>query len=107
MKHETIKESQNTIDFLLETADINGSGTVLEFTVPAGAKVPVSYYHEQLNETTYGVERIITFTIEAKAIDIAPGETCFIPLAAMYGAEKNLPKTNYLSQIKNITVPPR
>ena len=92
MKNETIKASQNTIDFLLETTDTNGSAAMFEFTVPAGAKVPVTYYHEHFNETIYGVERIITFTVEAKAIDITPGETCFIPLSAVNGAEKNFIK---------------
>jgi quercetin dioxygenase-like cupin family protein len=92
MKNETIKASQNTIDFLLETADTNGSAAMFEFTVPAGAKVPVTYYHEHFNETIYGVERIITFTVEAKAIDIAAGETCFIPLNAVNGAEKKFIK---------------
>ncbi|MEO8764651.1 MAG: hypothetical protein ABI416_10210 [Ginsengibacter sp.] len=85
MKKETAIAAQSTIDFLLETAETNGPATMFEFTVPAGAKVPVTYYHEQLNETIYGVERIITFTVEAKAIDIAPGEKHFIPCVAVPG----------------------
>jgi len=46
MKTETIKVRQVAIDFLLEAADTNGSAAVFEFTVPAGAKVPVPHYHE-------------------------------------------------------------
>jgi quercetin dioxygenase-like cupin family protein len=81
MKKETIKSAQTTIDFLLEAGDTNGAATMFEFTVPTGARVPVTYYHEHLNETIYGVERIITFTVEAKAIDIVQGETSLIPRA--------------------------
>ena len=92
MKNETIEASQNTIDFMLQTADINNSAAMFEFTVPAGAKVPVTYYHEHFNETIYGVERIITFTVEAKAIDITPGENCFIPVSAVNDAEKKFTK---------------
>jgi quercetin dioxygenase-like cupin family protein len=83
MKKETIKAAQTTIDFMLGASDINGCPEMFEFIVPAGAKVPVTYYHEHFEETIYGLERIITFTVEAKAIDIAPGEIHFIPRNAV------------------------
>lgn len=85
MKRETIKAGQVTIEFLLEAADTNGSEAMFEFTVPAGAKVPVPHYHENFDETIYGLAGIMTFTVEGKAIDIAPGETCFIPRGAVHG----------------------
>jgi quercetin dioxygenase-like cupin family protein len=85
MKKETIKVGQVTIDFLLEAADTNGSEAMFEFTVPAGAKVPVPHYHENYDETIYGLAGVMTFTVEGKAIDIAPGETCFIPRGAVHG----------------------
>jgi quercetin dioxygenase-like cupin family protein len=85
MKKETIKAGQVTVDFLLEAADTNGSSAMFEFTVPAGVKVPVPHYHENFDETIYGLEGVMTFTVEGKAIDIAPGETCFIPRGAVHG----------------------
>jgi hypothetical protein len=81
MKNETVKPGQTTIEFMLEAGDSNGAATVFEFTVPTGARIPVTYYHEHLNETIYGVERIITFTVEAKAVDILKGETSLTPRA--------------------------
>lgn len=85
MRKETIAVGKVTIDFLLEAADTNGSAAMFEFTVPAGAKVPIPHYHEHFDETIYGLAGIITFTVEGKAIDIAPGETCFIPRGAVHG----------------------
>jgi quercetin dioxygenase-like cupin family protein len=85
MKKETIKAGQVTIDFLLEAADSNGSAAMFEFTVPAGARVPMPHYHENFDETIYGLEGIMTFTVEGKPIDVAPGETCFIPRGAVHG----------------------
>jgi len=85
MKNETIRCGEVIIDFLLEAADTNGSAAMFEFTVPAGAKVPIPHYHEHYDETIYGLEGIITFTVEGKSIDIAPGETCFIPRGAVHG----------------------
>ena len=61
------------IDFLLEAADTNGSASMFEFTVPAGAKVPIPPYHEHFDETIYGLAGVMTFTVEDKAIDIIPG----------------------------------
>jgi quercetin dioxygenase-like cupin family protein len=85
MKKETIKAGQVTIEFLLEAADTNGSAAMFEFTVPAGAKVPMPHYHENFDETIYGLSGIMTFTVEGRVIDIAPGETCFIPRGAVHG----------------------
>lgn len=84
MKKETIKVGQVIIDFLLEAADTNGSEAMFEFTVPVNAKVPIPHYHEHYDETIYGLEGIITFTVDGKAIDIAPGETCFIPRGVVH-----------------------
>ena len=85
MKRETIKAGQIIIDFLLEAADTNGSAAMFEFTVPVGAKVPIPHYHEHYDETIYGLEGTITFTVDGKTIDIQPGETCFIPRGAVHG----------------------
>jgi quercetin dioxygenase-like cupin family protein len=85
MKNETIRCGEVSIDFLLEAADTNGSVAMFEFTVPAGAKVPVPHYHEHYDETIYGLEGVITFTVEGKAIDIAPGESHFIPRGVVHG----------------------
>jgi mannose-6-phosphate isomerase-like protein (cupin superfamily) len=81
--NRTIKVDQISMDFVLQ-ADTNGPATQFEFTVPTGTKVPVTYYHEHFVETPYGLERIITFTIEGKAIDITPGESCFVPRGVVF-----------------------
>jgi len=93
MKKETIKVGQVTIDFLLEAADTNGAVAMFEFAVPVGAKVPVPHYHEHFDETIYGLSGVITFTVEGEAIDIDPGETCFIPRGAIHGFN-NLKQTD-------------
>ena len=85
MKRETIKAGQVTIEFLLEASDTNGSTAMFEFTVPAGAKVPIPHYHEHFDETIYGLAGVMSFTVDGKPFDIAPGETCFIPRGAVHG----------------------
>lgn len=85
MKNEVIRLGQIEVKFLLEAADTNGALAMFEFTVPAGARVPVPHSHAHYDETIYGVEGVITFTVEGKAVPIGPGETCFIRRGAVHG----------------------
>jgi quercetin dioxygenase-like cupin family protein len=89
MKKEKISLGQVTVEFLMEAADTNGAAAVFEFTVPAGAKVPVPHYHEHFDETIYGLTGVLSFTIEGEAVDIAPGETTFIPRGSVHGFKNN------------------
>jgi quercetin dioxygenase-like cupin family protein len=89
MKNEVIRLGQIGVKFLLEAADTNGALAMFEFTVPARARVPVPHSHVQYDETIYGVEGVITFTVEGKAVPIGPGESCFIRRGAVHGF-KNL-----------------
>jgi quercetin dioxygenase-like cupin family protein len=85
MRTEVIRVGQIEIRFLLEAADTNGSVAMFEFTVPVGAKVPVPHSHRKYDETIYGVEGVVTFTVEGEPVDVGPGETCFIPRGAVHG----------------------
>ena len=82
---EIIRVGQIEIRFLLEGKDSNGQLAMFEFAVPAGAKVPLPHYHERYDETIYGLEGVITFTVNGTPVDIAPGETYFIPRGAVHG----------------------
>ena len=85
MKNEIIRVGQIGIHFLLEAAHTNGSVAMFEFTVPAGARVPLPHSHKHYDETIYGVEGVITFTVEGRTVHIGPGESCFIPRGAVHG----------------------
>ena len=85
MKREVIQVGQIGINFLLESADTNGALAMFEFTVPVGARVPLPHSHKNYDETIYGVQGVITFTVSGKAVDIGPGESHFIPRGAVHG----------------------
>ncbi|HUI05368.1 MAG TPA: cupin domain-containing protein [Verrucomicrobiae bacterium] len=93
MNDDIIQVGQIGIRFLLESVDTNGAVAMFEFTVPVGAKVPVPHYHKQYDETIYGVDGVVTFTVEGKPVDIGPGESCFIPRGAVHGFN-NLKQTD-------------
>lgn len=85
MPKQTIKVGQIEICFLLESKDTNGQLAMFEFTVPAGVKVPAPHSHAHYDETIYGLEGVMTFTVNGKLNDIGPGHTCFIPRGAVHG----------------------
>ena len=55
MNKEIIRAGQLSIKFLVESTDSNGSVAIFEFTVPAGAKVPLPHYHKQFDESKGGL----------------------------------------------------
>ena len=93
MENETIRMGQIEVNFLLKAADTNGSVAMFEFKVPVGAKVPLPHFHKDYDETIYGLEGVITLTLEGKAVDLSPGESCFIPRGAVHGFQ-NLKRAN-------------
>jgi quercetin dioxygenase-like cupin family protein len=82
---ETIRAGQIEIRFLLESEDSNGRLAMFEFTVPAGVKVPAPHSHTHYDESIYGLEGVMTFTVDGQPTDIAAGDTCFIPRGAVHG----------------------
>src|SRR5438046_6196890 len=81
---EEIKVGQMVIRFLLEGQQSAGSVAVFEFDVPAGAKVAAVHSHDGYEETIYGLEGVLTWTIEGTANDIGPGEVLCIPRGAAH-----------------------
>ena len=96
MKNEIIRVGQIGIRFLLESADTNGALAMFEFTVPVGAKIPQPHSHKHFDETVYGMEGVVTFTVDGKTVDVGPGESCFIPRGAIHGFN-NLRQTDVRS----------
>lgn len=93
MQNDIIRIGQLGIKFLLEAADTNGSVAMFEFTVPVGARVPLPHSHQRYDETIYGVEGVLTFTVDGRTVPIGPGESCFIPRGAVHGFD-NLNQTD-------------
>jgi mannose-6-phosphate isomerase-like protein (cupin superfamily) len=62
-----------------EGKDSGGSVAIFELDVPAGAKVPIAHSHDAYEETIYGIEGVITFTLEGRKIEIGPGDALCIP----------------------------
>jgi quercetin dioxygenase-like cupin family protein len=81
---EEIKVGEMTIRFLVEGEQSAGSVAIFEFDVPAGAKVAAAHSHDGYGETVYGLEGVLTWTIEGTPTEVGPGEALFIPRGAVH-----------------------
>jgi quercetin dioxygenase-like cupin family protein len=82
--HEEILVGGMAIRPRIEPAESDGAVAIHEFDVPAGVSLPVPHSHDAYEETIYGVEGTITFTIAGTPWVINPGDTVFIPRGAVH-----------------------
>jgi quercetin dioxygenase-like cupin family protein len=76
--NEVIRAGQLVITFLRSRHDTDGMLDMFEFLVPAGARVPAAHYHKSWDETVYGLDGKMTFTVDGVESVIGPGEHMFI-----------------------------
>jgi quercetin dioxygenase-like cupin family protein len=90
---EEIKVGEVVIRFLLQGEQSGGAIAIFEAVVPAGARVPVAHSHDGYEETIYGLEGVLTWTVEGTPTDVGPGEALFIPEAASTTSTTAAPST--------------
>ena len=81
---EEIRIGQLAIRFALEGDESRGALAMFEFDVPAGARVPIAHSHDGYEETIYGLEGVLTWTVEQTPTDVGPGEALFIPRGVVH-----------------------
>ena len=73
------------VRFLLTGDDTNGSVSVFEMTVAAGQKLAApAHKNDAYEETLYGIEGVLTWTIDGKPIEVGPGQAVCIPRGAVH-----------------------
>ena len=82
-----IRVGQLELRFLLEGDAAGGSIAVFEFVVPAGARVPIAHSHDGYEETIYGLEGTLTWTVDGRRVDVGPGEVLCIPRGVVHRFE--------------------
>ena len=82
---ETIGIGPLGIRFLLTGDDTNGSVSVFEVTVPAGQKLAApAHENDAYEEILYGIEGVLTWTIDGEPIEVGPGQALCIPRGAVH-----------------------
>jgi len=82
---EIIKIGPLGIRFLLTGDDSNGSVSVFEFFVPVGQKlVAPAHMNDAYEEMLYGIEGVLTWTVDGRLIEVGPGQALCIPRGAVH-----------------------
>jgi quercetin dioxygenase-like cupin family protein len=81
---EEIEVGELAIRFLVEGKDSAGSVSVFEFDVPAGSKVAAAHSHDGYEETIYGLEGVLTWTLDGIVTDVGVGDALCIPRGAVH-----------------------
>jgi len=87
---ETIRLGPLAVRFLLTGANSTGSIAAFELTVPAAQRLMApAHSHDHYEETIYGIEGVLTWTVDGKQIDVGPGQALCIPRGAVHRFDNN------------------
>ena len=85
---ETIPVGPLGIRFLITAAESSGSVAAFELVVPAAQRLLAPpHSHDHYEETIYGLDGVLTWTVDDVAIDVGPGQALCIPRGAVHRFE--------------------
>jgi quercetin dioxygenase-like cupin family protein len=87
---ETIRLGPLGVRFLITGDDATGSVALFELAVPAAQKLMApAHSHDHYEETIYGIEGVLTWTVNGTRIDVGPGQALCIPRGAIHRFDNN------------------
>ena len=87
---EVIRLGPLEVRFLLTGEDSGGTIAMFEVVVPGGQRLNApAHSHDHYEETIYGVEGVMTWTVDGQEIDVGPGQALCIPRGAVHRFDNN------------------
>ncbi len=87
---ETIHIGPLALHFLVTSEQSAGTVAVFEILIPAGQRLMApAHSHDHYEETVYGIEGVLTWTVDGKVIDVGPGQALCIPRGAVHRFDNN------------------
>ena len=82
---ETIRLGPLAVRFLITGENSSGSIAAFEVMVPAAQRLAApAHSHDHYEETIYGIDGVLTWTVDGKQIDVGPGQALCIPRGAIH-----------------------
>jgi quercetin dioxygenase-like cupin family protein len=86
----TIRLGPLTVRFLVTGENSNGSVAAFELIVPGAQRLAApAHSHDRYEETIYGIEGVLTWTVDGNPIDVGPGQALCIPRGAVHRFDNN------------------
>ncbi len=87
---ETIAANGLAVRFLPTGDATNGSIAAFELVVPGAQRLPApAHSHDHYEETIYGIDGVLTWTVDGRPIDVGPGQALCIPRGAVHRFDNN------------------
>jgi quercetin dioxygenase-like cupin family protein len=78
------------VRFLITGDDSNGSIAAFELTVARLQRLQAPpHSHDHYEETIYGIEGMLTWTVDGKPVEVGPGQALCIPRGAVHRFDNN------------------
>ena len=82
---ETIHLGPLAVRFLVAGEQATGSVAVFELTVPGAQRLAApAHSHDHYEETIYGLDGVLTWTVDGKPFQLGPGQALCIPRGAVH-----------------------
>lgn len=87
---EAIRLGPLVVRFLITGENSNGTIAAFELLVPGAQRLAApAHSHDHYEETIYGIEGVLTWTVDGKQIGVGPGEALCIPRGAIHRFDNN------------------
>jgi quercetin dioxygenase-like cupin family protein len=86
----TIRLGPLTVRFLVTGENSNSSVAAFELIVPGAQRLAApAHSHDRYEETIYGIEGVLTWTVDGNPVDVGPGQALCIPRGAVHRFDNN------------------
>jgi len=78
------------VRFLITGENSTGSIAAFELFVPAAQRLAApAHSHDHYEETIYGIEGVLTWSVDGRRIDVGPGQALCVPRGAIHRFDNN------------------
>jgi quercetin dioxygenase-like cupin family protein len=87
---ETIRVGRSRCAFCSPGTTRPAASRPFELAVPGAQRLPAAAHsHDHYEETIYGIDGVLTWTVDGKQIDVGPGQALCIPRGAVHRFDNN------------------
>lgn len=87
---ETIRLGPLAVRFLVTGTNSSGGLAAFELSVPGRQRLAApAHSHDKYEETIYGVDGVLTWTVNGTTFDVGPGQVLCIPRGAVHRFDNN------------------